>query len=107
MVMEHILPLAAGGGSDLKNLCLACYRCNEFKGARIQANDPLSGEYAALFNPATQEWPENFAWSRDGLRIVGITSCGRATCEVLHLNNDWLVRARRIWIVAGWHPPIV
>lgn len=54
MVVDHIIPLAAGGTSDIGNLCLACYRCNEFKGARQDAPDPLTGEMVALFNPRTQ-----------------------------------------------------
>ena len=37
MVVEHIVPLAAGGASMADNLCLSCYRCNEFKGPRQQA----------------------------------------------------------------------
>jgi hypothetical protein len=43
MVIEHIIPLVAGGSSTLENLCLSCYRCNEFKGPRIDAVDPLGG----------------------------------------------------------------
>jgi 5-methylcytosine-specific restriction endonuclease McrA len=30
MVIEHIVPLVRGGSSTFDNLCLACYRCNEF-----------------------------------------------------------------------------
>lgn len=106
MVVDHIIPLAAGGTSDIENLCLACYRCNEFKAARLDAPDPLTGEVVPLFNPSSHAWRDHFAWSEDGLRIVERTACGRATVEVLRLNNDWLVRARRIWIVAGLHPPL-
>ncbi len=106
MVMEHIIPLAAGGASDSANLCLACYRCNEFKGARMDGRDPQSGVTVPLFNPHTQVWRDHFAWSTDGLRMIGGTACGRATIETLRLNNDWLVQARRIWILAGIHPPL-
>ena len=31
--VDHILPLAAGGGSRFKNLQLLCRRCNQRKGA--------------------------------------------------------------------------
>jgi hypothetical protein len=31
--------------------------------------------------------------------------CGRATVEVLNMNNDLAVLVRRNWIQAGWHPP--
>jgi hypothetical protein len=106
MVMEHIIPLAAGGASDSANLCLACYRCNEFKGARMEGRDPQSAATVPLFNPGAQVWRDHFEWSADGLRMIGCTACGRATIEALRLNNDWLLQARSIWILAGIHPPL-
>ncbi len=35
LTMEHIQPKSLGGSDDLINLAAACYRCNEFKGAKI------------------------------------------------------------------------
>jgi hypothetical protein len=105
MVIDHVIPQAAGGATSINNLALACYRCNEFKGARLAASDPDTGESVPLFNPCTQEWHRHFAWSEDGVQVRGVTAIGRATVEALRLNNDWLVRARRIWISAGLHPP--
>lgn len=106
MAIDHVIPLAAGGATALDNLALACYRCNEFKGARVSASDPQTGETVPLFNPCTQEWHRHLAWSEDGVRIHGLTAVGRATVEALRLNNEWLMRARRIWISAGLHPPL-
>lgn len=106
MVMDHIIPLAAGGSSDIENLCLACYRCNEFKGAKLTALDPLTDNDVPLFNPNLQSWPDHFAWSKDGLHAVGLTACGRATVEALHLNAERLSQARQIWILVGLHPPL-
>lgn len=106
MVVEHIIPLAAGGSSEIENLCLACYRCNEFKWARLKARDPLTRQEAPIFNPQTQVWMEHFAWRENGLYVVGLTATGRATVELLRLNNEWLVQARQIWIFAGIHPPL-
>jgi len=106
MVIDHVIPQSAGGTTSLANLALACYRCNEFKGARTNATDPQTGELVPLFNPCTQEWHRHFAWSDDALHIIGQTAIGRATVEALHLNNAWLVSARRIWIRAGFHPPL-
>ncbi|MFN8487222.1 MAG: HNH endonuclease [Caldilineaceae bacterium] len=106
MVIEHIIPLAAGGSSAPQNLCLACYRCNEFKGSLLTAIDPLTGISTSFFHPRQQLWQDHFAWSQDGVQLIGITPCGRAMVEVLHLNSDWLIRARRIWIIAGIHPPL-
>jgi len=106
MVLDHVIPLSAGGVSDSANLCLACYRCNEFKGARMDGRDPQSGATVPLFNPHAQAWRDHFAWSAGGLRMIGRTACGRATIEALRLNNDWLMQARRLWILAGIHPPL-
>lgn len=106
MVIEHIIPLIAGGSSDLQNLCLACYRCNEFKGSRLSAADPLTGIDVPFFHPRQQRWSDHFTWTKDGLHLVGLTACGRATIDVLHLNGDWIIQARRIWVIAGIHPPL-
>lgn len=40
MVVDHILPRSKGGETIFSNLCFACYRCNLFKGAQIEAIDP-------------------------------------------------------------------
>lgn len=106
MLIDHIIPVSAGGSSDIDNLCLACYRCNEFKWAKQESRDPLTGTSVALFRPRVQIWAEHFAWSRDGLRIMGLTACGRATIEVFHLNDLRLIQARRIWMLVGLHPPL-
>jgi HNH endonuclease len=106
MVVDHIIPLAAGGTSEIENLCLACYRCNEFKGARVEAIDPLTGGTVAIFRPHFQVWPEYFAWSQNNLYMVGLTACGRATIEMLHLNDNRLIQARQIWLLVGLHPPL-
>jgi hypothetical protein len=106
MVIDHIIPLASGGSSDIENLCLACYRCNEFKWARLEAIDPLTGTKAVLFKPRIQVWREHFAWSKDNLYIVGLSACGRATIETLHLNDPRLIQARQIWLLVGLHPPL-
>jgi len=105
MTVDHIIPRAKGGKTTLANLWLACYRCNEFKGARTQAEDPLTGENAPLFNPRTQVWTEHFAWSADGTQIIGLTAVGRATVVALHMNDALRVTVRRRWVSVGWHPP--
>jgi hypothetical protein len=106
LAVDHILPAAAGGEAKPQNLCAACYRCNEFKGAQVGALDPLTGEAMPIFNPRSQTWRDHFAWSTDGLLVVGLTGIGRATISALRLNDNWFVQARRIWIIAGLHPPL-
>ena len=105
LVMEHIMPKSLGGTDKRSNLAAACYRCNEFKGAKTHARDPESGQFVALFNPRCQAWADNFAWSNGGTHIVGKTVAGRATVIALRLNNDQLAEARAIWIEFRWHPP--
>jgi hypothetical protein len=104
--VEHITPRARGGKTSLKNLCLACHRCNEYKGDRIEAPDPMTGETVALFNPRSQVWYEHFRWNRNGTKIIGLTATGRATVGSLRLNNEEIVAARRLWVALGLHPPV-
>ncbi len=105
-VIEHITPLVAGGVSAPDNLCLSCYRCNEFKGPRQQAVDPRDGRLVPLFHPRQQRWADHFAWADDGVTVEGLTPTGRATIVLLQLNSDWLVQAHRIWIVVGLQSPL-
>lgn len=69
LVIDHIIPEAAGGQTAWENLCLACHSCNEFKGAQVKAQDPLMGERVPLFHPRRQQWREHFLlerrWQRD------------------------------------------
>jgi hypothetical protein len=58
-----------------------------------------------LFNPRRQVWREHFAWTTEGDRIIGLTTIGRATVIALDLNRPSLVKARQVWVAAGWHPP--
>ena len=105
MHIEHIIPLARDGSSEESNLWLSCAWCNSFKGAQTEAIDPQTGQQVSLFNPRRQNWLEHFTWSTDGLRIVGLTPTGRATVDALRLNNEYIIPARRYWVLAGWHPP--
>ena len=105
LVIDHIIPEAAGGQTAWENLCLACHSCNEFKGARVEAHDPLTGERVPLFHPRLRQWREHFCWSEDGSKIIGLTPVGRATVAALNMNHLAIVEARRRWARVGWHPP--
>jgi len=104
--IDHIIPIAAGGGSEIENLWLPCDFCNSRKGMRTHAVDLLTGVTVLLFHPRNQNWYEHFTWSKDGTRILGLTPTGRATVHTLKLNDAYLVEARRWWVKAGWHPPV-
>lgn len=108
--IDHIMPQSLGGSDDHNNLGLACQRCNGYRDNFITGIDPNTGEIVPLFNPRQQKWYDHFIWSADGLKIVGITSIGRATCNRLDLNDERhnegsIIKARRLWIKGGWHPP--
>lgn len=105
MQIEHLVPLARGGSSQRFNLWLSCAWCNSYKGAQTEAVDPNSGRQAALFNPRSQCWTKHFAWSDDGVRILGLTPTGHATVEALRMNNPYILPTRRLRVLAGWHPP--
>lgn len=105
LVIDHIIPEAAGGQTVWENLCVACHSCNEFKGSQVAADDPLTGERVSLFHPHQQLWRQHFCWSEDGSQIIGLTPAGRATVVALHLNHPIIVEARRRWARVGWHPP--
>ncbi|GBO51987.1 hypothetical protein APA_4091 [Pseudanabaena sp. lw0831] len=103
--IDHIQPLAVGGLNTEDNLCLACELCNQYKWKQTVGLDPESGEVVPLFNPRNQRWREHFNWSPEGIEIIGITACGRATIGALRLNNNLAVIVRKNWVQAGWHPP--
>ncbi|MFQ5632150.1 MAG: HNH endonuclease [bacterium] len=104
--IDHIIPKAEGGEDSEENLCLACSSCNRFKSAKTHARDPKSKTLVRLFNPNLQEWAEHFIWDDRGVKIVGLTPCGRATVLALQMNNPWILRVRAFWVRAGEHPRV-
>ncbi len=105
MEIDHLIPEALNGKTEEANLWLACKECNGYKGDNVTASDPQTGEVVSLFNPRQQRWNEHFTWTASGEEILGLTVVGRATVAALKLNREVLVKARRRWVRAGWHPP--
>jgi HNH endonuclease len=105
LVIDHIVPEAAGGQTVRENLCVACHSCNEFKGAQVAVPDPTTGQQVRLFHPRQQHWQEHFCWSEHGSHIIGLTAVGRATVVALNMNHPLIVEARGRWVQVGWHPP--
>jgi hypothetical protein len=109
--IDHIIPQSLPGSSDdPDNLALACQRCNGYRYNFTTGIDPETGDIIPIFNPRKQKWSDYFLWSADGLKIIGITATGRATCNRLDLNDERhnegsIIKARRFWIKGGWHPP--
>lgn len=102
--VDHVIPESKGGKTTLDNLALAC-GCNNNKSNLTHARDPKTNRLVPIFNPRRQRWFQHFAWSKDYLRIVGLTATGRATVEALRLNRKHLVNLRRALLLTGDHPP--
>ncbi len=105
MHVDHIIPEVAGGETRFNNLCLACFSCNIYKGSKQTGFDSISEKVVPLFHPLQQHWPDYFIWDASKTEIIGTTPCGRATVVALNLNHTTIVRARRRWVSASWHPP--
>ena len=104
--IDHIVSQARGGTHDEDNLFLACPMCNSHKADRIEAVDPESAATVPLFNPRTEQWDDHFEWTEGGTVIRGKTPKGRATVAALNMSHPDIVAARRLWVIAGWHPPV-
>jgi len=101
--VDHVISEKHGGSTSLDNLALSCTTCNRRKGSDIGSLDLQTGALTPLFNPRTQTWSDHFAF--DGLRIVGLTSEGRATVDLLTLNSPERVVERSEMARAGRYPP--
>lgn len=103
--VEHILPRARGGSSELENLALSCQGCNSHKFTKTEGFDPLTKQTAPLFHPREQRWRDHFTWNEDYTIVLGVTSTGRATVDELYLNRSGLLNLRRVLFASGEHPP--
>ncbi len=83
--IEHIISKQHGGRDAADNLALACHRCNLKKGPNLTGVDPVTGELVPLFHPRRNRWEEHFAFQNT--RIEGLTPAGRATVQVLAMND--------------------
>jgi hypothetical protein len=103
--VDHVVPLAGGGGDSLDNLALACFHCNRRKSNHLIGIDSQFGTEVPLFNPRSDRWGNHFIWSADGLLIIGLTATGRATVEALILNRERVINIRAADKEIGRHPP--
>jgi hypothetical protein len=100
---DHIIAESHHGPTVARNLCWACFHCNLHKRTNLAGIDPKTGNRTWLFNPRRMKWTRHFRW--DGLLLVGRTSVGRATIEVLKINDDDYVETRDALIAEGVFPP--
>ena len=103
--VEHIVARQHGGTDDIGNLCLACDRCNAYKGSNLTGIDPESNQIAPLFHPRRDSWADHFALR--GAEVIGLTPTGRATVRLLNMNDYHRVSLRAELMAAGHLPPNV
>jgi HNH endonuclease len=83
--VDHVVARQHGGETTLENLALACLHCNQRKGPNIAGMDPETAELVQLFHPRRNQWAEHFEWN--GADLIGKTKIGRATIQVLAMND--------------------
>jgi hypothetical protein len=97
--VDHTIARQHGGGNDPSLLCLACDRCNSYKGPNLTSIDQITGQIVPLFNPRADTWNEHFHLSAGA--IVGLTPAGRATVRLLNMNAPRRVELRQEWLEEG------
>lgn len=99
---DHIIAEKHNGPTSPDNLAWSCFYCNRFKGSDLASVDPVSGKAVFLFHPREQKWNRHFRLN--GPLIEGITSSGRATVVLLHMNDSERVAYRLGLIEIGHYP---
>lgn len=97
--IDHVMAQQHGGQTVLENLAFSCLHCNKHKGPNIAGIDSATGELARLFHPRRDQWEDHFEWA--GALLIGRTGIGRATIEVLAINDAVYVAVRESLIVEG------
>lgn len=102
--IEHIIPKKHGGRSSLGNLAYSCLRCSRCKGTNLAGLDRTLSptKPVILFHPRRHKWDWHFRW--DGPVLIGRTSIGRVTVDVLNMNDSDRVELRAILIEEGVFP---
>ncbi len=100
--VDHITARQHGGPTDSGNLAFACFHCNRHKGPNIAGLDPATGQVVRLFHPRTDSWSEHFRL--EGATLAGLTSIGRATVQVLAMNEPEFVAVREALMMEGVYP---
>jgi HNH endonuclease len=101
--IDHIRAKKHHGPTTAQNTCLACASCNGAKGSNAAGFDPDTGLLVPLFNPRSDDWSDHFVWN--GPVLVGLTAVGRATIDVLNINDHDRTEHRRLLLATElWEP---
>ena len=100
--IDHIIARKHGGVASPDNLAWSCLYCNSYKGSNLSGIDPDTGALVRLFHPRKDAWTEHFRW--EVALLVGRTPIGRATIEVLRINDPDAIAVRASLIQEGVFP---
>lgn len=101
--VDHIIASQHHGPDDASNLCLCCIRCNLKKGPNIASIDPETGAMVRLFDPRRHSWSAHFSMDESGI-LLGLTPEGRASVELMDMNDRERVSLRSLLRRQGWYP---
>ncbi|MCA0452829.1 MAG: HNH endonuclease [Chloroflexi bacterium] len=100
--IDHITAEKHGGDTIDSNLCLSCHDCNRHKGSDLTTFDPITKQLVRLFDPRNQIWIDHF--ELDGPITRGKSAIGRATVNLLQMNDEPRVLERLLLIAQGLYP---
>ena len=82
---------------------LVLYPLQLEEGPEYRVDRPETGSLVALYHPRQHAWREHFSSEPDGT-IKGLTSEGRATVELLDMNDHDRVQLRALLLRRRSHP---
>ncbi|MGA1198680.1 MAG: HNH endonuclease [Candidatus Latescibacterota bacterium] len=98
--IDHIIAQKHGGETILTNLALSCTLCNQNKSSDIASIDPNTQSITPLYNPRQNSWHDHFQLTKQGV-ITPLTPKGRATTNLLKLNQPFRIKERQALILMG------
>ena len=92
--VDHVIAEKHHGPTVEENLAWSCFYCNSFKGPNIAGRDERTEAIVRLFHPRSDVWTEHFQWA--GPVLTALTDVGRATIDVLRINDPDALEFRRL-----------
>jgi hypothetical protein len=90
LTVDHFRPVAKDGDDSLGNLVYCCIHCNQYK----RDYWPTLSAHPHLWNPRIEPASTHLLLVEDGV-LQALTSTGRFTIHLLHLNRSALVAYRQ------------
>lgn len=101
--IDHVRSLKHGGLTHFENLAYSCPHCNQNKGSNVATFADEAGETTVrIFNPRKDLWEVHFELDQ-GI-VLARTAIGKATIEVLEMNQPDRLIFRQALAEAGYYP---